>query len=52
MGRDTGSFKESGGAMDAQFCHVWKIADGKLRKFQQYVDTAALQHAMDAKAMA
>ena len=42
-GRYTGSFKATGKSLDAQFCHVWKLADGKLTSFQQYVDTAQLQ---------
>ena len=35
-----GSFE--GQALDAQFCHVWSIADGKITKFQQYADTEQL----------
>jgi hypothetical protein len=33
----------TGKKLDAQACHVWKIRDGKVASFQQYVDTAQLQ---------
>lgn len=45
-GRYSGTYKETGREMDVQFCHVWTILDGKLRKFQQYTNTAALQEVM------
>ena len=41
--RYTGTFKQTGKNLDAQVCHVWKIRDGKVASFQQYVDTAQLQ---------
>lgn len=41
--RYTGTFKETGKELDAQVCHIWKIRDGKVASFQQYVDTAQLQ---------
>ena len=40
-GRYRGSFKASGRPLDAQFCHVWTVRDGKVATFRQYVDTAA-----------
>ena len=42
-GRYTGTHKETGKSLDAQVCHVWRVSDGKLTSFQQYVDTAQLQ---------
>ena len=42
-GRYTGTYKETGRKFDAQVCHVWKIRDGKITSFQQYVDTAQMQ---------
>jgi hypothetical protein len=42
-GRYTGTYKKTGGKFDAQVCHVWKIRDGKITSFQQYVDTAQMQ---------
>ena len=41
--RYTGTYKQTGKSLDAQVCHVWKIRDGKLTSFQQYVDTGQLQ---------
>ena len=46
--RYTGVFKETGKRINAQACHVWKLSEGKIKSFQQYVDTAQLQDAMGA----
>lgn len=48
-GRYTGEFKGTGQSLDVQFCHVWSLKDGKITKFQQYVDTAKLQDVMGAR---
>ena len=45
-GRYTGKYKETGKAMDAPFCHIWMMHGDKVRKFQQYTDTAAMQESM------
>ena len=45
-GRYTGTFKETGKSMDAQFCHIFKLRDSKLTSFQQFVDTAQWQSVM------
>ena len=45
-GRYTGVYKATGRAVDAQFCHVWRMTDGKLSAFQQYTDTGQFQQAM------
>lgn len=45
-GRYSGRYKTTGRSMDTQVCHVWGIKDGKVIRFQQYVDTAKLQHVM------
>ena len=47
-GRYTGTHKGTSGALDAQFCHVWKIRNGKIASFQQFVDTAQLRDVMGA----
>jgi ketosteroid isomerase-like protein len=47
--RYTGTFKPTGRSMDAQVCHVWDVTDGKVTRFQQYVDTAKLQDTMNAR---
>ncbi len=45
-GRYTGTYKATGKSLDAQVCHVFKIKNGKLTSFQQFVDTAQLQEVM------
>lgn len=47
-GRYTGKYLATGIEMDAQFCHVFKFADGKVSSFQQFTDTAQMQKAMGA----
>lgn len=44
--RYTGTYKSTGKSIDAQACHIWKLRDGKVTSFQQYVDTAQLQEVM------
>jgi ketosteroid isomerase-like protein len=39
LGRYRGTCKATGRAMDAQLAHVWRVADGKAARFQQYTDT-------------
>lgn len=41
--RYTGTYKATGKSMDTQACHVWTVKDGKVAKFQQYVDTGKMQ---------
>lgn len=45
-GRYTGTFLATGASLDAQVCHVWKLRDGKVTSFQQFVDTAQMQAVM------
>ena len=45
-GRYSGKYKATGRGLDAQFCHVWKLENGKVKSFQQFTDTAQLQHVM------
>jgi len=47
--RYTGRYKATGMRMDAQVCHVWDVRDGKVTRFQQYVDTAKFQDVMGAR---
>ena len=47
--RYSGTYKPTGKSMDAQVCHVWDIKDGKVTRFQQYVDTAKLHDVMGFK---
>lgn len=39
LGRYRGVCKATGRSIDAQFAHVWRVADGKAASFQQYTDT-------------
>ena len=45
-GRYGGSYRASGASLDAPFCHVWTVRDGKVAVFRQYVDTAHLSQVM------
>jgi ketosteroid isomerase-like protein len=47
--RYTGTYKPTGKSIDAQVCHVWDVKDGKVSRFQQYMDTAQLQDAMGTR---
>jgi ketosteroid isomerase-like protein len=47
--RYTGKYKSTGKSIDAQVCHVWDVKDGKVTRFQQYMDTAKLQDAMGVR---
>ena len=47
--RYSGTYKATGRSMDTQVCHVWDVKDGKLTRFQQYVDTAKLHDVMGAR---
>lgn len=39
LGRYRATSKRTGRPLDAQFVHVWDIQNGKVVRFQQYVDT-------------
>ena len=43
--RYTGVFKATGKAIDLQAAHVWRVKDGKITHFQQYIDTLAASRA-------
>jgi ketosteroid isomerase-like protein len=47
--RYTGTYKQTGKSLDAQVCHVWRIRDGKVTSFQQYVDTGQWQDVVGAR---
>jgi hypothetical protein len=32
---------------DAQVCHAWKLSNGKIKSFQQYIDTAQLRRSRE-----
>jgi uncharacterized protein len=45
-GRYAGIYKPTDRVMDIQVCHIWRLADGKVTSFHQYLDTARLQKVM------
>ena len=47
--RYSGTYKPTGKSMNAQVCHVWDVKDGKVTRFQQYVDTAKFQDVMGVR---
>ena len=47
--RYSGKYKSTGKSVDAQACHVWDLKDGKVTRFQQYVDTAKVRDAMGVR---
>jgi ketosteroid isomerase-like protein len=48
-GRYSGTYKDTGKSMDTQVCHVWRLRNGKIIRFQQYVDTAQVQDVMGVR---
>ena len=48
LGRYQGTCKATGKPIKAQVVHVWRVADGKLAAFQQYVDTFQMKRAMES----
>ena len=51
-GRYRGTYKKTGKSMDIQVCHIWEVRDGKLTKFQQYINTSELQNVMGVRSEA
>ncbi len=48
LGRYVGAYKATRRSMRAQLVHVWRIADGKAVRFQQYADTAQVARVIGA----
>jgi ketosteroid isomerase-like protein len=48
LGRYRGTYKATGRSMDAQLAHIWRVADGKAARFQQYTDTLQATRATGA----
>ena len=46
LGRYGGTGKAAGKPLDAAFAHVWEFADGKLKRFLHYTDTATFNEAI------
>jgi ketosteroid isomerase-like protein len=45
LGRFTGVHGASGKSVDAAYAHVWDLADGKIQRFRQYIDTLKVAEA-------
>jgi len=48
-GRYAAEHSGTGRTLNCQVCHVWTVQDGKITKFQQYVDTAQMQDVMGVR---
>ena len=44
--RYAGTYKPTGNPLDVQVCHIWRLKQGKVTSFHQYIDTARLQKTM------
>ena len=47
-GRYAGTWRGTGIAINSQVAHFWTVADGKVVRFQQLVDTLAVARATGA----
>jgi ketosteroid isomerase-like protein len=48
LGAYAGVSKATGKAMRAPFAHVWRVADGKLKRFDMHTDTLLIDRALRA----
>ncbi len=48
LGAYAGVSKVTGKAMRAPFAHVWRVADGRLKRFDMYTDTLLVDRALRA----
>jgi ketosteroid isomerase-like protein len=42
LGHFTGTHGATSKAVDAAYAHVWDVADGRITRFRQYIDTLAV----------
>lgn len=47
LGVYSGTCKATGKPMHAPFAHAWRVADGKLKRFDMYTDTLLVARAME-----
>lgn len=47
LGTYSGTSKATGKAMRAPFAHVWRVAEGRLKRFDMYTDTLLVARAME-----
>lgn len=50
IGNYSGTFRETGKAMQARVVHLWLLEGGKVRQFEQFTDTLLVAQAMTAPA--
>lgn len=36
-----GTYRATGRSLEAEFCHLWWVDEGRIRRFRQFTDTAA-----------
>lgn len=46
IGTYRGTFRQTGKAMQARVCHVWRLENGKIKAFEQFTDTLLIERAM------
>ena len=46
IGTYTARHKKTGKALNARVVHVWKVKDGKVKRFEQFTDTLLVAQAM------
>lgn len=49
LGRYRGVYKATGRSQNTQFVHVWRVAQGKATRFQQYADTLQVARVMGSR---
>lgn len=45
IGRFRSEHRATGKLADVNYAHVWEVRDGKIARFRQYIDTAAIEAA-------
>ncbi len=46
LGRYVGTSRTTGAPLDVQAAHIWTLADGKVVRFQQHIDTLGTARTM------
>lgn len=52
LGYYSGQTKLTGVTFTSPFAHIWKLTDGKIVQFRQYVDTVLIKQALSASSVA
>jgi uncharacterized protein len=50
IGRTRGTVRDGGTPFDIRAVHVWQIVDGKILRFEAYIDTPAILAALEGSA--